>query len=89
MKRKAIPAYLDETASVSPFPTIVAPSARPQQRQSPAAAAARETRERELVRLLDALPERPDANNPLLVTRTTKARFDGAMAEIAQALRDP
>jgi hypothetical protein len=42
-----------------------------------------------LVRLLDALPEGRDSANPILVTHTAKARFDGAMREIAQALREP
>ncbi|KZW02917.1 hypothetical protein EXIGLDRAFT_731007 [Exidia glandulosa HHB12029] len=86
VRRKAIPAYLDETASVSPFPTIVGPSSAKQKQQQPQP---QQTKERELVRLLDTLPERPDARDPLLVTKTTKARFDNAMTEIAQALRDP
>ncbi|EJD48976.1 hypothetical protein AURDEDRAFT_112720 [Auricularia subglabra TFB-10046 SS5] len=84
VKRKPIPAYLDETASVSPFPTI-APRPQLQQQQQQSAA----QRQKELVRLLDTLPEGRDAEDPLLVTKTTKARFDGAMREIAQALRDP
>ncbi|KAH7102861.1 hypothetical protein BKA62DRAFT_92017 [Auriculariales sp. MPI-PUGE-AT-0066] len=110
VKRKPIPAYLDETASVSPFPSAIISRTR---RASQELASAPTTtnysqsqsqsqysqptpemqysprQERPLVRLLDTLPEGRDPENPLLVTQTTKARFDGAMREIAQALRDP
>jgi len=101
-KRKPIPAYLDETVTVSPFPTLSTvphsiPTA-PQIAQSldsgllapPPLSPRSDNKRKDLVRLLDSLPEGPltDETDPLYVTKTTKARFDGAMQEIAQALRE-
>lgn len=76
VRRKPIPAYLDPPAQVSRI-TLSGPPTLPP---------------KDLVRLLDGIPEgpiveRPDAGPGLFVTPTTKARFDGAMHEIAAALR--
>ena len=112
VRRKPIPAYLDETANVSPFPSSILSQTgqreqglqqqqyeqQYQQQQyyphyhhhhQQQGESREPMRERQLVRLLDTLPEGRDVDNPMLVTQTTKARFDGAMREITQALRDP